>query len=108
MWNPWYTHLDLSENEAKFIAEQLIRYRKLINALAINANSEYDIYKYGLDAFNNSYILVKSGINSKDEDEKLNASGYLLIKLKNHPIAFPAYDFTTNVIDIENPPYSAC
>lgn len=113
VWNPWYKHLDLSENEASFIAEQLKHYKAYISQVAQHAR--YDIYRYGLDAFSNSYILVKdSGSDSLkfydfDEDYQLSCSGCLWTRIKNHPIAFPAYEYDSyNKLDSSKCKFNKC
>ena len=98
IWNPWYKHLDLSKNEALFIAKQLQYYRNYINDVA--TLTSYDISRYGLDAFGNSYILIKKDIREADEDVKLAADGCLWIRIKNHPIAFPAYEFGPDITTV--------
>ena len=98
-WNTWYEHLDLTLEERMHIVEQLEAFRNEIQLLA--QNQGFDIYKYGLDAYNNAYILVKGSIGSdfrnKDEDEQRQAAGYLWMRIKDHPIAFPA--FVYKVVD---------
>lgn len=51
----------------------------------------YDIYRYGMDSFDNMYILYK---RYDDENpsywDKKNTPGQLWIRRKDHPIAFPA------------------
>lgn len=52
----------------------------------------YDIYKYGLDQYDNSYILYKYyGEPEPSYESKKNKPGRLWIRKKDHPFAFPAF-----------------
>lgn len=55
----------------------------------------HDVYKYGLDYLNNSFILLKRYGNETYEEAsyetKRNTTGELWIRLNSHPIAFPAF-----------------
>lgn len=54
----------------------------------------YDIYKYGLDQYNNSYILYKYyGETEPSYESKKNQPGRLWIRKKDHPFAFPAFAY---------------
>ena len=59
---------------------------------------QYDIYKYGLDASKNSYILFKKydySILEEYEDmtfrQRRNTLGRMWIRLAHTPLAFPAF-----------------
>jgi hypothetical protein len=84
----YYSVLNLTDYEKSKIAYQL-------NACYNNIKDleNYRIYKYGKDALGNVYILYKS----RNED---NERGQLWLRLKNHPIAFPAFilDSNTNLL----------
>lgn len=66
-------------------------------------SNEFDIYKYGEDVFGNSLILLKSysKLYAKHDgdltyrpsfNEKKNTTGELWMRIKDHPLAFPAFD----------------
>jgi len=90
----YYEHLNLSKKEMSHICEQLSAYRDDIVEKAsskLYKRDVWDIYKYGRDAYDNMYILYKK--YNKDNEEfkvKRNTRGELWIRLKDHPIAFPA------------------
>ena len=55
-------YLDLTYDECKMIQKQIT---ELSSAIKHEAESVHDIYRYGLDAYGNAYILVKDyGIDS--------------------------------------------
>lgn len=97
-----YKGLNLTDAEAKFIANQLDTFQSIVRS---EATQEYhDIYRYGLDLYGNQYILVKSypslNIHSfedllkVDQQVRKDTPGVLWMKPKNHPIAFPAFALT--------------
>lgn len=52
----------------------------------------FDIYKYATDKFGNHLILLKQYANKNvSQVDKDNTPGQLWIRLKDHPIAFPAF-----------------
>lgn len=75
----YYTGIVLTDAEKNKISQQLVEFYNNIKELQY-----YKIYKYGKDTFGNVYMLYKKGNN---DDEK----GQLWIRLKNHPLPFPAY-----------------
>lgn len=90
-----YNGLDLTYDECQMIQKQIT---ELSSAIKHEAESVHDIYRYGLDAYGNAYILVKDyGIDSIDQlssvstQDKKNTPGKLWLKFKNHPLALPAY-----------------
>ena len=90
-----YYGLDLTDSERAFIVSQISAFKDVILSCA---RSPYDVSRYGLDLYGNSYILVKN-LGKKDIDDAQTvtqadrdaAAGTLWIRLKNHPLAFPAY-----------------
>lgn len=103
-YNPWYEHLNLSKNERLHITEQLTQLSNFIIEAATQRT--IDIFRYGLDIYNNAYCLLKKynstdiAINDNltfnddiDFDTKLSTYGQLWIRLKNHPIALPAFTY---------------
>lgn len=75
----YYNFLGLPDNTKTKINNQLYAFYNNITELA-----NYRIYKYGKDAYGNAYMLYKK-LNTDNE------RGQLWIRLKNHPIAFPAF-----------------
>jgi hypothetical protein len=67
-----------------------------------NKSDICDIYKYATDINNNTYILYKK-YNSENPTfkDKQNTTGQLWIRLKNHPIAFPAFFGNSPAIDVD-------
>lgn len=91
-YDEYYAHLNLTASQRTKIVEQLQKFYPNIYALI-----EYKIYKYGKDIYDNVYMLYKKSY--EDMDEK----GQLWMRLKNHPIAFPAFikdPSYTNISDI--------
>ena len=82
----YYDFLPLTESVQTTINNQLSTFFNNIVEL-----SNYSIYKYGQDTFGNVYMLYKK-INTQDQ------LGQLWIRLKDHPIPFPAF-----IPDINNP-----
>lgn len=82
----YYSYLNLTSSMQNKITNQLVEFYNNIKDL-----ENYRIYKYGKDSFDNVYILYKK--NNLD-----NEKGQLWIRLKNHPIAFPAF-----ILDSINP-----
>jgi len=75
----YYSFLDLTPTAKTVIANQLNTFFYNIMELA-----NYSLYRYGQDTFGNVYMLYKK-INSFDQ------CGQLWIRLKDHPIPFPAF-----------------
>lgn len=79
----------------KNIASQLNEYKAQIYDIVNNKTIKkdvYDIYKYGRDVYDNSYILYKKyESETPSVKEKKDTRGELWIRLSNHPIAFPAF-----------------
>ena len=106
----YYYHLNLNNNACNRIVEQLTSYYDSIKALtqlgdSINKSlsNEYDIYKYAEDANGNQLFLLKSYAYLYEQhaddpnyvpsyNEKKNTLGEVWMRIKNHPIAFPAFD----------------
>ena len=74
-------------------------------------SGEYDIYRYGEDTLGNSLFLLKSykylyAQHKNDPNyrpsyhEKRNTPGELWMRVKNHPLAFPAIDLRKGYDDI--------
>lgn len=90
----FYYPLSLSKKNYQFIANQLsdpyIQDRILDITNSHLRKDIYDIYNYGLDAYDNMYILYKQyNVENPDYQLKKNTLGQMWIRLKNHPIAFP-------------------
>ena len=92
-----HLHIDGDKPYREYIAGQLSCediYRR-ISAITEDKDSisdVYDIYRYGLDASKNIYVLYKKYREPNPTyKEKRNTPGALWIRLKNHPIAFPAF-----------------
>lgn len=96
--NEYYKHLNLSKETREHIIKQLRLCKDEIVDIAMN--SKYDIFRYGLDIYGNTYILVKQydtdDISAIDYDIRLKTPGTLWMRIKNHPIAFPAYLISCN------------
>ena len=91
-----HLHIDGDVSYREYIAGQLSCediYRR-IRAIAEDKDAVsdvYDIYRYGLDNLKNIYVLYKKYREPNPTyKEKRNTPGALWIRLKNHPIAFPA------------------
>ena len=99
-YEKYYKHLSLSHLQYQHIANQLEEYCGQIQDIIRHATPKtvYDIYKYGLDTYGNSYILYKQYDYSKVEEyhdltykQKQDTLGTMWIRLAHHPIAFPAF-----------------
>jgi hypothetical protein len=103
-----HLHLDNDTYYRKYIAAQLscddIYNRISAIAGVKDAISDvYDIYKYGLDYQKNMYILYKTYRQPNPTyKERRNTPGALWIRLKHHPIAFPA------ILSGDNIEYQSC
>lgn len=96
----FYGHLDLDADQRRYVADQLSAYfldppqgAEYTTVRDIVAeNSGWDIYNYGEDRFGNMYILYKNyGKDDPTYQEKKNTPGILWIRIKDNPIAFPAF-----------------
>lgn len=112
----FYHHLDLTTNDAQRIYEQLLAYEPMIRHVATAQNTgelsgEFDIYRYAEDCMGNSIFLLKSYRHlyekHKGEEgyapsyhEKRNTPGELWMRIKNHPLAFPAIDLRKGYEDL--------
>lgn len=101
-YHKYYDHLNLSKIDREKIINQLSTYANELKSISLKAtdvNKLYDIYKYGTDMYGNNYILLKDYtqvIESLSGEEltfadKENTPGKLYIRLKDNPIAFPAF-----------------
>jgi len=53
---------------------------------------QYDIYRYGVDQLGNMYSLFKQyHVEEPSYYDRKNTRGSLWIRLKDHPLAFPAF-----------------
>ena len=87
----YYDFLGLTSSAKTIIGNQLNTFYYNIMELV-----NYSLYRYGQDTFGNVYMLYKK-INSFDQ------RGQLWIRLKDHPIAFPAFiPDTTNPSQLSN------
>lgn len=116
----FYYHLNLTDAEIDIVVEQLKEYEAAIRQLVQRQtdvsirpalSTEYDIYKFGVDANGNSLFLYKTyedlyrqhANDSKyvpSYNEKKNTVGELWMRKKNHPLAFPAFDLRDGYKDI--------
>ena len=93
----YYRHLNIAGNEAerRYIVDQLSTYYPEMRATILADHDEttvYDVYQYGLDSNSNIYVLYKQyGIEMPTYKERRDTPGELWIRLKDHPIAFPAF-----------------
>ena len=95
----YYSHLPLRDSdnrEREFIAKQLSNdyiFEKIsaITETKTTENDVYDIYRYGMDQYDNMYVLYKKyDVENPSYGEKRDTPGQLWIRKSNHPIAFPA------------------
>ena len=87
-----YFHcVSLTEADARKKQNQLsVFYESILKEANNNDTDTHVIYKYGLDMYQNAYILVKKKIEN-DYLMQQEEPGTLWIRLKNQPIAFPAF-----------------
>ena len=132
----FYAPLNLTDAHYQLIANQLSTYKDLIFSIVNNnAPLGVDIYKYTKDYLGNAYILYKeynygnytkslavdnvitgfnthdaTGLSSDNRDlyynQLRNTTGEIWIRLKNHPIAFPAFTGKYPIIDVNNPEFN--
>lgn len=112
----FYHHLNLTQNDCMRIYEQLLAYEPMIRDVATaqstqRLSGEYDIYKFAEDCMGNSIFLLKSYRHlyeqHKDDPsyapsyhEKRNTLGELWMRVKDHPLAFPAIDLRKGYEDL--------
>lgn len=112
-YDKYYKHLSLVDNELNVLADRLYEHADAIVEIVSekqNSTEVYDIYKYATDKFGNAYGLYKNYslnrvlIQQLNTDDgtlvvdypvtyalKENTLGQLWIRLKDTPIAFPAF-----------------
>lgn len=73
----------LSDSELETELKRLSFFKESIKAL-----ESAEIYKFGVDNYNNKYYLYKPAGNRKNK----NALGEIWIRANNHPIAFPLFN----------------
>lgn len=123
-YEKYFQHLNLSDADLSYLVNQLNdddyfeQITKIVNDKT-DQSEVYDIYKYGKDRYGNHYVLYKNykytpdvntergdddGFNSDDGKysytEKENTTGWLWIRLKDYPIAFPAFYGKYPVVDL--------
>lgn len=102
-YEKYYSHLDLTQAERKLTADRLSAYFEDIKKIV--SSDKYDIYKYAIDKYENVHILYKNYDDKNIDDvsikDKQNTTGQLWIRLKNHPIAFPALNGNYPIIDLD-------
>ncbi len=111
-YDRYYKHLSMTDDELNATVNRLIEYTSYILDIVeekVESTYIFDIYKYATDKYGNAYGLYKQytnrtfrlSIESGKKDiitnwpqsysEKENTLGQLWIRLKDHPIAFPAF-----------------
>ena len=104
-YEKYYAHLGLTDEECIIIANKLDTYITMINDIVSYKNNKsdvYDIYKYATDINDNTYILYKKYDSENPTfKEKQNTTGQLWVRIKNHPIAFPAFYGNSPAIDVD-------
>lgn len=100
----YYSHLGMSERGYGRVAVQLSAYAGLIDEITETKDSlsnVYDIFKYGMDRFENLYILYKKYDRPNPTyRERLDTPGQLWIRMNDSPIAFPAFYGSTPNVDV--------
>lgn len=93
----YYYPLGLSEQEISRYVNLLDRSHDALTAFTDIANEKFDIYKYAVDIYGNSIILVKNiqryGYSADYNFNVMSSMGTLWFKPKDHPLAFPFNDF---------------
>ena len=93
-YEKWYSHLNLQKTNCEKIALQLSVFKDDIYDLYRNRGLEeetYDIYKYGLDRYSNSYLLYKKCHLKDSYTDKRNKKGEMWFRFNSHPIGFPLF-----------------
>lgn len=113
-YGKYYFHLQLDDDQREYVAKQLSVYyldppeeRDYTTVGDIVSGdvpgNELDIYRYGEDSFENMYILYKRyGKQDPSFKDKQNTPGILWIRLKDHPVAFPAFAGPYPQVDMSN------
>jgi hypothetical protein len=108
-YSRFYSHLSLPEDQRIRISKQLEKYLGDIKEVAgkkdveDGENGVYDIWKYGIDIYNNSIILYKKyPREGMTYAEKRDVPGHVWIRLADHPLAFPAFYGNEQEEDSEN------
>lgn len=97
--------LDEKAGTREYIVKQLQQYWGSIDGITQNTSlvDAYDIYRYGIDSYGNMYCLYKWYNSRPDMVSAVmaqggfsyrymqNTPGELWIRLKDHPLAFPAF-----------------
>ena len=105
----YYKYLNLSRDELSNIANKLDKYNLYFNNTILLSSYNYVIHRYGRDLYGNQYFLIK-----EQNDGNIDDYGFIYMKLKNHPIAFPLITFNdenkidedTSQISYINDPYT--
>ena len=81
--NEYYDNIDLTLDEKVRIARQLATVSGDVSGTTcIRGLQSYVIYQYGVDTYENNYILFKS-------DKEFDTQGSIWVRMKNHPLALP-------------------
>lgn len=100
----YYSHLSLTDEELFRISKQLDQYGDRILEITSERGDDenvFDVFKYGLDAYNNSIMIVKSVPQDATYSQKLETPGELWMRVAHHPFAFPAYSGAHPQINVE-------
>ena len=121
-YHKYYDHLKLSNFDRNKVINQLsclalesgsdaktvsLKNLYIMSVAAADADKSiddlcYDIYKYGTDMYGNNYMLLKKYPASADYEQKQNTPGELFIRLKDHPIAVPAFGSDYQAVSLSN------
>lgn len=121
-YHKYYDHLKLSNFDRNKVINQLsclalesgsdaktvsLKNLYIMSVAAADADKPiddlcYDIYKYGTDMYGNNYMLLKKYPASADYEQKQNTPGELFIRLKDHPIAVPAFGSDYQAVSLSN------
>ena len=106
----FYKPLVLTQSELKYVIDQYEEYYKSDDPSVTTIDqitsprhkfNIYDIYKYGVDTFDNKYTLYKQYFDkSPSYRTKRNTLGELWIRLKDHPVSFPALAGKHPILDL--------
>ena len=101
----YYSHLSLTDEELSRIAKQLDQYGDRIVAITSEREDDenvFDVFKYCVDAYGNSIMIVKSVPQDATYSQRLETPGELWMRVAHHPFAFPAYSGAYPQVNIEN------
>lgn len=98
----YYQPLELSKYELAKEQNRIRKFGSVISVITnpVPENQIFDIYKYGLDEFDNSFTLFKRYVDENgdfyDIDDisfsiKKNTPGRLWVRKAAYPFAFPAF-----------------